>query len=403
MKRIRKLMSVITAAFAVMIGVCAANSLGVSADALGDPCVFDAVQVEQVKKAPDWAASGEASGQVFLNFAVEESDWTDATALRIRLQSLNNGNFLPNNSGGNNIAVAIGAKSTRTDNTVWQINTPYSDVKYVYPTGEAGPNLYFINTNIPYFVVPREYTGCVELQLNETTWKEESGTIGRSIRAIAGETGQSAIDMSQVRYVSIKFEPLNYEGIVMNFGNIEINVNGNWKTVVDVSKTQLVTKPQEKTWSEAIAALTANQAMMDPVYTDSLNVNTSAFEIRKMPATPCAEHIDLGSNGVCDRCFELLPHVAWDSDEDGFCDDCNKPCCAEGMHVDQDRDGFCDICDHLLEKKDPAEENPTAEGNTSENGDEKKDKGCGGTVLVSIGATVTAIAFSAYVSLKRKN
>ena len=405
MKNIKKTIGGIIAAIAVFLG-SAFCSVGVnaSADVIGDPCAFDAIQVQQVKKAPDWSTAGEAAGQMFLNFAVEKSDWTGATAIRIRLQSLNNGDFLSNDSAGNNIAVAIGAKSTQTDNTIWEINKPYSDVKYVYPTGEAGPQLYFINTNTSYFVVPREYTGYVELQLNDTTWKAESGTVGRHIRARSGETDASELDMSAVKFVSIKFEPLNYEGIVMNFGDIEINVNGTWETVVDASEVDLVTKSSDKTWSEAIAAMTANQAMMDPCYVDSVNVNTSAFELREMQATPCASHVDLAGDGVCDRCFEMLPHVAWDIDANGLCDDCNEACCGEGLCVDNDNNGYCDTCEHVVENDETDDSSNSSNSSNSSGGgnEDKPEKGCKGTLSGALGTVFMLMGIYGLYVLKRK-
>ena len=395
MKRRRKLFALAALALAVLFGGTSVFGITATADVLGDPCSFDAVQVEQTGGAPDWfnEKKGRAS-TVNLNFAVEDGDWTGATAVRIRLQSLNNGKYLPTDATDNNIALKIGAKSKTSDEIIWSVNKPYSNVKYVYPNGEPGPNLYFILTTIPYFVVPREYTGCVEFSLDGATFERKTETSSEKIWYSESVMEQEP-DVSSVRFVSVMFEPLNYDDLVMNFGNIEINVNGTWKTAVDMSKGRLIQKKTEEAWKQALLSMGANEVMLDPDDADkTADEDTTSFVVRKMQATACEAHVDLTSDGICDRCFEVLPHEMWDIDEDGFCDDCGTAFC--GAHVDSDGDNLCDLCGHIVDANLPVD------GDEKEEMPTEKKSGCKGAFLspvLALGASVCLLG----LRTKQKN
>ena len=374
--------------FLLLAGILLFSPMGkatVDADVLGDPCTFNAVQIEQSGGAPDWFHEKEGRcSTVNLNFAVQESDWSEATALRVRIQSLNNGEYLPTDATDNNIALKIGAKSMNGDEILWNVNKPYSNVKYVYPNGEPGPNLYFILTTIPYFVVPREYTGCVEFALDNTTFERK--TYETQDKIWYTQTAADAqLDMREVKYVSIMLEPENYDDMVMNFGDVQINVNGQWKTVVDMSQAQVVEKSENQNWKEALLSMTANQVLLDPDDTDkTTDVDKSSYTLRKMQATPCLDHVDLAGNGVCDRCFKVLPHEMWDIDEDGFCDDCSAQYCQP--HEDENNDNLCDICGHIIDAS------VTNDSSGGESGTGGSKEGCRSSVIGTAAFGVLIIA-----------
>ena len=192
--------------------------------------------------------------------------------------------------------------------------------------------------------------------------------------------------------------------------NIDIKINGEWVNVVNVSETELVKKEEGKTWVETYQGMTANQVLMDPNRIDSYNSTTTTFTMTYVEATPCAEHNDGNSDGVCDRCFKRIPHELWDIDENGKCDDCQKTYCESC--TDADNDGTCDECYHFVENyvEPPVGGDPngggTNSGNNGNNGNNSssgKKGGCKGAIGgVTAGAILGLGAVCTLLKKKRK-
>ena len=203
---------------------------------------------------------------------------------------------------------------------------------------------------MPSFNVARTFTGCVQFLLNEDTFGEpyrfgsdEKDCIFNTVGEPAGATA----DLGNVKFVYVCYDAFYLKGRIHDFGNVEILVNGKWKTVADMSKAKIVEKEENETWYETITSMQPNEVLLDPYFADEFRVSTAAFSIEKQPATPCAVHSDNNGDQHCDRCFKTLVHFGWDLNGDGICDDCKEELCAECKDVNLD--GVCDICKHLME------------------------------------------------------
>ena len=316
---------------------------------------FDAVRITQNfggkhgedERMPAFHAKGMASGVVCLNIGVEYGDWSEASAVRIRMTSRDNGSYGPDNNTGNDISFGFGGESTSgSGKTVTVMNKLRGDIKFTYPNGQNWKMLYYPYAHMPSFNVARTFTGCVQFLLNEDTFGEpyrfgsdEKDCIFNTVGEPAGATA----DLSNVKFVYVCYDAFYLKGRIHDFGNVEILVNGKWKTVADMSKAKITEKNENQTWYEAVSGLKANEVMLDPFFTDSFELSTDAFSMEKQAAVACEVHPDNNGDRHCDRCFETLTHFGWDLNGDGICDDCK----------DVNLDGVCDICKHLME--DPEE------------------------------------------------
>lgn len=117
-----------------------------------------------------WSVEGKPSGIVNLNLAVEVSDWSNASAMRIRIKS----NKLPEanaNAQDNNIAIGYGVKSATTDKIVLKMDKPYSGgVSFNKQNGDMQSSLFFINDQIPYFSMGRQMNTYVTANLDDKTF-----------------------------------------------------------------------------------------------------------------------------------------------------------------------------------------------------------------------------------------
>ena len=369
-----------------------------------------------------WSVDGKPSGIVNLDMAVEESDWSEATAMRIRLKS-NQLPEAPTNAQDNNIAVGFGVKSAHSDKIVLKMNAPYGKMSFQKRSGQQDGTLYFINNEIPYFSMGRlmntyvtgqlkdatfvNLTDYVQSTPNGDTWYQlYSENVQNNIFDYIGEydtaddsiyTGQSdkdghklvrdsEVDMTNVKFVFIRLEPQNYANMCLDIGDVEILVNGEWQTAVDMSKVSVAEKQTEKTWYQTVTSLRANECILDPTYESG--ATTEAFKLKKIEAKACDEHFDDNLDGMCDRCFEYMPHELYDLGGDGICDDCGRAICGEGVCKDEDGDGGCDVCFHTDYVEQPAPKPPVnPEDSDSENSDknqgkgsEKHDSGCGSVI-----------------------
>ena len=400
-----------------------------------------------------WSVDGKPSGIVNLNLAVEVSDWSQATAMRIRIKS----NKLPDayeTAQDNNIAIGYGVKSEKSDKIVLKMDKPYSGgLSFNNRNGSTQSSLFFINDQIPYFSMGRHMNTYVTGQLNDTTFGNVTDyvqstpngdtwytlyneNIQQNIFDYLGEydlsdesiyTGKtdkdgnrlvvdSAVDMTQVRFVFIRFEPQNYSNMCFDVGNVEILVNGEWITAVDMSKTRIAEKKAGETWYQAITGMKANECILDPTYESG--ATTAAFKIETIEKTPCGTHTDNNGDGTCERCFEAVPHMFTDifpiGNKDGLCDSCGKPVCGEDVCVDENKDGGCDVCGHNDYIEEPEPDDPQEPGEPDDpehpgdpstpGGDDKpadKKSGCGGSIAG--GGIVFAVSAVVACVVKRKN
>ena len=392
-----------------------------------------------------WSVEGKPSGIVNLNLAVEVSDWSNASAMRIRIKS----NKLPEanaNAQDNNIAIGYGVKSATTDKIVLKMDKPYSGgVSFNKQNGDMQSSLYFINDQIPYFSMGRQMNTYVTANLddktfgnltdyvqstpNGDTWytlydKNEQENIfdyvgeydledptiytGKTDKDGNKLVNDSPVDMTQVKFVFIRFEPQNYANMCLDVGDVEILVDGEWITAVDMSKAQIAQKESGETWYDAITGMSANQCMLDPNYESG--ATTEAFRMETIEATPCGSHADANGDGYCDRCFAAVPHLFIDvlpiGNKDGLCDTCGLAVCGEDKCVDANGDGGCDVCGHTDYVEQPEPE-PGSEpgtdgaddgsnGNQSETTDDGGEGGCNsaigaGSLVLAAGAVSVSL------------
>lgn len=357
MRKILKTIFICLAGFVftiLSIPVCS-----VSAE-IDNTSAFDAVRVTQnygndKELIPDWGASGYSSGIICFDMAVQESDWSQATAVRIRITSVDNGSYGPSNSGNNDISFGYAGLSTAgTGKVLITRNKAYSDIKFTFPNGAPHSLLYYpYGEAEPAINIARTFTGCIEFQLNDNTFGPQNGDAGTHIFDREGEPVGSTVDMSQIKFVYVRYDCFNLKGRIHNFGNVEIKVNGVWKTVVDMSKAAIAQKQDDTSWYDTITGLEANQVILDPYYHDSKNVSTAAMSLSKIAASACTEHVDNNGDKHCDRCFKTEAHQGWDIDVDGICDDCNEAICT--TCEDKNLNGLCDECGHVLNLADDNE------------------------------------------------
>lgn len=242
---------------------------------------FDAVRITQNfggkhgedERMPAFHAKGMASGVVCLNIGVEYGDWSEASAVRIRMTSRDNGSYGPDNNTGNDISFGFGGESTSgSGKTVTVMNKLRGDIKFTYPNGQNWKMLYYPYAHMPSFNVARTFTGCVQFLLNEDTFGEpyrfgsdEKDCIFNTV----GEPVGATADLGNVKFVYVCYDAFYLKGRIHDFGNVEILVNGKWKTVADMSKAKIAEKNENQTWYEAVSGLKANEVMLDPFFTDS--------------------------------------------------------------------------------------------------------------------------------------
>ena len=128
---------------------------------------FDAVRITQNfggkhgedERMPAFHAEGKASGVVCLNIGVENGDWSEASAVRIRMTSRDNGSYGPDNNTGNDISFGFGGESTSgSGKTVTVMNKLRGDIKFTYPNGQNWKMLYYPYAHMPSFNVARTFT-----------------------------------------------------------------------------------------------------------------------------------------------------------------------------------------------------------------------------------------------------
>lgn len=371
MKKSAKLFAALAALALTAVAALSAKPAVARADENGSVSAserssFGSVRVTQVKgndvtpssedlslDVPSFATRGYSSGIVRFDMGVKESDWTGATAMRLTFTSVYDPNYNLPVDKGNNIAIGFGAQSTSgSGNVLLKTCRPREgSVKFQWPYGKNHGLLYLVSGTDEYFNVARVYNGCVELALNADTFgfPVVAGNGANKIFNRENEPADADTDMSRVNHVFVQFQPVSFDGLVMNFGKVEIKVNNKWTTVVDLARALIVEKPAETTYYSAITSLTENQVMLDPVFNESMGVDTSSFTLEKLDADRCFEHVDNNGDSFCDFCFAVLTHYGWDNDLDGVCDDCDLVICDEGEHKDANLDGICDVCDHLTE------------------------------------------------------
>lgn len=389
-----------------------------------------------------WSVDGKPSGMVNLDLTVEKSDWSNATAMRFRLKS-NQSPEANTSAQDNNIAFGFGVKSATSDKIVLKMIKPYSNVQFVKPNDQSQGQLYFINSQIPYFSMGRLMNTYIKAGLNESTFGNVttyvqstpngdtwynlySENLQNNIFDYVGEydlsdetiyTGatnkdgqklvkDSAVDMSQVKFVFIRFEPQNYANMCVDIGNVEILVNGVWETAVDMSKATIAEKSESKTWYETVTTMTANQCILDPTYESG--ATTQALKMELVKKTACKVHNDNNLDGLCDLCFENTPHYNYDLFGDGVCDDCGKSICGDGVCVDENGDGGCDVCyhrDYVAQPEPPVDDEPETpigpiDPPAGENGGQKDDGGCSG--VIGIAPWAVLLVGGVAISKKRK-
>ena len=113
---------------------------------------FDAVRITQNfggkhgedERMPALHAKGMASGVVGLNIGVEYGDWSEASAVRIRMTSRDNGSYGPDNNTGNDISFGFGGESTSgSGKTVRVINKLSVEIKLTNPNVQNWKMLYY--------------------------------------------------------------------------------------------------------------------------------------------------------------------------------------------------------------------------------------------------------------------
>ena len=168
---------------------------------------FDAVRItqnfggEQGKDdtMPSFHTEGKASGVVCLNIALEDGDWSEASAVRIRMTSRDNGNYGSANNTGNDISFGFGGESTSgSGKVITMMNKLRGDVKFTYPNGENWKTLYYPYTHMPSFNVARLFTGCVQFMLNEDTFGAPYQKYLRRVRRYLG-VGVGSADAGSAR------------------------------------------------------------------------------------------------------------------------------------------------------------------------------------------------------------
>ena len=283
-------------------------------------------QVGTDERLPGFHAEGKASGVVCLDIAVQDGDWSEASAVRIRMTSRDNGAYGPDNNSGNDISFGYGGVSTSgSGKIVTVMNKLRGDIRFTYPNGENWKTLYYPYSHMPSFNVARMFTGCVQFLLNEDTFGEPYRFGSNEKDCIfnnAGEPVGASVDLCNVKFVYVCYDAYYLKGRIHDFGNVEILVNGKWKTVADMSRAKIVEKQENQTWYEAVSSLKANEVMLDPFFADSYALSTAAFSIETQAAVACEVHPDNNGDQHCDRCFKTLTHFGWDLNGDGICDDC---------------------------------------------------------------------------------
>ena len=357
----------------------------------------------------NWYKEGYPSSIVNFDMRVSVEDWTEATTMRIRFKS-NGLASAATNSNDNNMAVGFGGLNPEGNVMLKKITIPYGKAKFVDPNGKTVSPLYYVNNMIPYFNLGRWQNCYVEMPLDGTTFGY-CGPDDLTIFPVGGnvETGMQ-IDMSKVKYVFIRLEPMNYAGMCLDVGNVEIKKDGEWITVFDADKATIVEKA-EKTWEKTIESMSANECILDPHYKESIGATTDCYRVSKIAATPCTEHVDENMDSLCDVCLNSLPHEFYDLAKDGICDDCGRAICGEGVCKDENGDGGCDVCFHTDYVEQPAPKPPVnSEDSDSENSDknqgkgsEKNDGGCGSLIGGAVFGSAAILALSTvYIRRKRK-
>ena len=353
-----------------------------------------------------WYAKGESSSIVNLDLGVSVNDWREATAMRIRFKS-NGLKSAATDANDNNIAVGFGGVSTNGADVLRKRTKPYGKAKFTLPNGKTDSQLYYINNQIPYFVCGRWQNCYIELPLDDTTFEDVTPSNGEIFSAKPEENSQ--LDMSKIKYVFICFEPMNYAGICMDFGDVEIKIGGNWVTVF--SAEAATEKTKSGTWKQTLSALAGNEYIADPFFTDEYGATTGAYRLSKIEKTPCVNHSDNNSDALCDLCLSPLPHPFYDLDEDGACDDCGSGICGGGVCKDENKDGACDVCGHTdyVEAVNPAPTpdptpDPAPQPEKPENSEEKSGcgSGCNGKIRSGVFAVTAACALSVLSIFVRK-
>ena len=212
------------------------------------------------------------------------------------------------------------------------------------------------------------------------------------------------VDMSQVKFVYIRLEPMNYPNMCVDFGNIEVKINGEWVTVVDIAKASCAQKLNGVSWYDTITGMTANQYLLDPNYEEVTGATTEAFKVEYVTATQCEVHEDNNYDALCDVCYGPMPHSIFDLDGDGVCDDCNVAICE--TCVDTNADGACDLCLHTDKVEKPVKpDSSSSTANKNSSALDKNDKSSGLAlewILIPL-ISVLVAACAVLIIVKNKN
>lgn len=423
-KTTKKLLGGLTLALALILGV---STNGANVKARGEAYVpdmsketvpFDAVRVvgqnEKTREVmntvngvvntayPNWSMVGGPPAHTALDLAVSQADWSEVSAMRIRLMSHKTPDA-PADASGNNIAIGISGLNQAGNNIVQMVTKPNSGkVRFARPDESDIGTLYWINDSIPFFSMGRYMNCYVQIDLSDGLEGAFNymATNQNKLFTSAGNATTNPIDIENIKNVFIYFEPFNYENICMDFGTVDVKIGNTWTTVFDISKGGLVEKLPTKGWYQTVVGLNPNQAIMDPCQADSFNTDMSCCDVYKVKKTACAEHINSNGDCFCDVCFASVPH--WfsnieDDDENLPCELCGEHICGKGVCYDLDHDGGCDVCNHR-EYVDQGSPNPPS---SSDSSDGKKKSGCGSS-MIGVSALTTGALGLALVRLFKK-
>lgn len=339
-----------------------------------------------------WAVAGNPSPQVNLNFAVSVNDWSNATEMRIRFKS--NGLESANtNSGDNNIAVGFGGWNDSNSGIFRKITKPFGNAKFTDANEKSVSGLYYVNSNIPYFNVGRWQNCYVQIPLDAESFQDVAPSENNIFKLGPVSGSEDKLDMTRIEFVYIKLEPMNYNAMCFDFGDIEIKINGEWVKVFDSTQGSIATKKSNN--RNTILALQDNQWFLDPHYDETVGTTTDGYQLSVIEATPCVIHTDANVDSRCDLCLGPVPHYNYDLFGDGECDDCGKSICGDGVCVDETGDGGCDVCyhrDYVAQPEPPVDDEPETPIGPSvppAGGNEGKKDGCGSVIGVAPFAVVT--------------
>ena len=244
--------------------------------------------------------------------------------------------------------------------------------------------------------IPANYIGYAETKLgadNEAEyWIYDAGEVNAGYAENGytycannvNGTPKRGFDYSNVNYLVLRFEPINFDNVALHIGSVEVKVNGQWKKVFDASHASV---SEGENYGENIGALAAGTVTMAPYVGQSTCSNFTAVVYE---GKTCSDHEDANADNCCDRCLVIIP-------------------CAE--HMDLDEDGICDVCESAVTVADKNDNEPASDSQKGEDGTDlktPKTKGQKGNqtiliVAVAAGIVVIAVIIGVVVAVKKKH